>query len=191
VLRLREFPLSSSLPLPHEDQSFDGVIVYCEDEVPQLPSGGDDYGSREFVRGFRSGGNPKSRKVIAEFRCVLRPGGYFGMLSVYTGPPRSNKLWRTAGGVLIIGDREAEVDDEVVISRTFSVLQRIPVYGRPRHWTRERVVAAIRKHGAGYSSGPAGLRSAAERVFGSWADACRAADIEPPRRGRPRKAPLG
>lgn len=51
--------------------------------------------------------------------------------------------------------------------------------------TRDRTLEAIRDHGNGYSAATAALRSAAERNFGSWAQACIAAGIDPPKRGRP------
>ncbi len=53
--------------------------------------------------------------------------------------------------------------------------------------TGERTIAAIKRHGNGYSSASAALRSAAERHFGSWARACAAAGVPAPVRGRPRK----
>lgn len=49
----------------------------------------------------------------------------------------------------------------------------------------ERIIRMIRAHGNGYRSAGAQLRVAAERHFGSWAKACVAAGIDPPKRGRP------
>lgn len=51
--------------------------------------------------------------------------------------------------------------------------------------TKRRTIAAIKAHGNVYSSASPALRSAAERNFGSWAKACIAAGIDPPKRGRP------
>jgi hypothetical protein len=50
-----------------------------------------------------------------------------------------------------------------------------------------RVIAALKEHGNGYNTASAALRSAAERHFGSWANACAAAGLPAPLRGRPRK----
>lgn len=49
----------------------------------------------------------------------------------------------------------------------------------------DRIVRMIRAHGNGYRSASAQLRRAAERHFGSWAKACTAAGLDPPKLGRP------
>jgi hypothetical protein len=58
--------------------------------------------------------------------------------------------------------------------------------GRPRKWTKDVILSYIREHGSTYKTAHGGARFAAERDFGSWAKACLAAGVEPPKRGRPK-----
>ena len=88
VLVLEGLP---ALPLDAEDRSLDAVLVeddtldgisWKQCEVP-------NYGQ---VPDRLRGG--LSKAAMREFYRVLRPGGYLGVLSVFTGPPRSNKRWK-------------------------------------------------------------------------------------------------
>jgi hypothetical protein len=56
-----------------------------------------------------------------------------------------------------------------------------------REVTKRRIIAVLKQHGNGYKSASDTLRNAAESHFGSWRNACLAAGLEPPKRGRPRK----
>lgn len=47
--------------------------------------------------------------------------------------------------------------------------------------TASQVTVAIKAHGNNYASAGVQLRNAAKRHFGSWAHACRAAGLQPPK----------
>jgi hypothetical protein len=68
---------------------------------------------------------------------------------------------------------------------------KAPTRGRPKYWTKERIKEALQaqvdENGyVGYKTIGGGLRGAAEREFGSWQKACKAARVKARKRGRPK-----
>lgn len=64
--------------------------------------------------------------------------------------------------------------------------------GRPKEWTKDRIKEALKAEAdengfVGYKTVGGGLRGAAEREFGSWRAACKAAGVKAKPRGRPKK----
>ena len=96
--------VADAADLPFEDETFDVVLS----DPPYSVEDSKVYGQKAYPL----------RASIEEFRRVLRPGGYVGMLHTYTGPPRSNKLWATRAVIAVAPSTQLNA------TRTFSIIQK-------------------------------------------------------------------
>ena len=93
--------------MPFPDDSFDLVLS-------------DPPYSRADERLYDANSKPfPLKRFMSECHRVLQPGGFLGFLHTYTGPPRSNKKWRSRGIIAVAPSTQLNR------TRTFSILQKI------------------------------------------------------------------
>jgi SAM-dependent methyltransferase len=100
--------VSGEPPLPFEAETLDVIFV--------APPIDEDHGT-----GQRKGKLPPYplKKLVAEAYRTLKPGGYFAMLHVYTGPPRFNKKWKSRTTIGVAPALQCKW------TRTLSVIQKM------------------------------------------------------------------
>jgi SAM-dependent methyltransferase len=100
--------VSGEPPVPFEAETLN--VIFSNPHID------DDQG---IGRGERKPPPYPIKKLVDEAYRTLKPGGYFALLHVYTGPPRSNKKWISRATIAVAAALQCKR------TRTLSVIQKM------------------------------------------------------------------